>query len=136
MTGHRQIFLHFVKPCRIDLRQRVLLCVHHAGLQRNKDFGECERAGIGPIGLEHLHAPGAAGNAQLQTLQVAGHLDRVLVIGDLTKAILPDADDVIPGLFGGRNKSRVHDLVADFRHVGAVLDQIGHFEYAEGTDLR
>src|SRR6185437_12619365 len=117
VSGHRQIFLHFVEARRINLRQRIFLAVHHAGLQRDEYFGKRQGTWIGAVSLEHFDAPGAARHAQFDALKVARHLDRVLVVGDLTEAVLPAADDVIAGLFGDRLQHWNYALVADFRHV-------------------
>ncbi len=46
------------------------------------------------------------------------------------------ADDPIAGLFRERHQRRIDDLIADFRHLRAILDQIRHLEHAEGWHLR
>ena len=68
VAGQRQIFLHFLEARRVDLRQRVFLRFHPAGLQRRVDFREGQRRRLGAIGLEHLHPPASLRHPELQSL--------------------------------------------------------------------
>ena len=95
VAGHRQVLLHFLELGRIDLRQRVLLAVHDAGLQRHEDLGQRHRRRIGAVGLEHLDAPLALRHAQLHAGQVGGLDDRLGVGGDVAKAVLPHRQDLV-----------------------------------------
>ena len=134
MVRHRQVLLNFLELRRVDLRERILFAVHHAGLQRDEDFGESHRRRARAVCLEHLHAPFTLRNAKLDALQILGRLDRVGVVRDLPEPVVPDGDDLVAGLLGLRSKHRPDDLLLDPLHVLAVADEIRHLEQAERRD--
>ena len=68
VTGERQVGLHLLELLRVNLGERVLLAVHHAGRERGEDLGELHRAWIRAVRLEHLEPPLALGHAQLDAL--------------------------------------------------------------------
>ncbi len=135
VVGQRQELLHLLQLRRVDLGERILLAVHHAGLQRGEELRELHRAGVGAVGLEHLHAPLALRHAELDALEIGGDLDRPLAVGDVAVAVLPHGEDEEPLLVGLGRELRPEQLLLDPAHVRAVLDQIRHLEHAEEIDL-
>src|SRR6266542_7131517 len=51
VAGQDNVLLHFVELLRLDRRERILLRVDGAVLQREIDLGEGDRRGIGPAGF-------------------------------------------------------------------------------------
>src|SRR6185312_12090181 len=127
--------LHFLQLRRIDLRERILLAVHHAGLQRGEKLRKLHRARIGAICLEHLDAPLALGHAQLDPLQIGGQLDRPLVVRDVAHAVFPDGEHLEPLLLDRGLDHRPEYFLFDAAHVCAVLDDVVHLENAGDVDL-
>ncbi len=114
------------------MREGVFLGVHDAGLKRRIDLGERHGRRIRPIVLEHLHPPDSARHSQLDAFQILGLDDRSDVVGDVAKAVLPDAEDA--HAFGRQpvEERALHRFaLGDLFHVGAADDEVGHLEDAE-----
>src|SRR5581483_977508 len=124
MTGKRQVLLDLLEFGAVNLRQRILLAVHHAGLERHEHLGKFHRARVGAVGLEHLHAPFALRHAQLDALQIFGLADRMLAVGDMAVAVLPHREDLEALLLPGRRELGPEDVFLDALHVLAVFDEI------------
>ncbi len=132
MAGNREILLHLLELGRRDLGIGVFLPVHHAGLQRGEHVGKGHRRRVGAILLEHLHAPFPVGCAQLDALEILGHVDWTDVVGDVAKPVLGQPNDMIAVVVGG-GLERVHHRALNAAHVVAILNDIGHLKNAKET---
>ena len=74
MAGQAAVLLDLVEPGRRDDRQRVLLAVHHLGLQRRVELVEIDRAGPAPSALNSDVRIGAAGTRILKSFRSSGVL--------------------------------------------------------------
>ena len=116
---------------RADLRQRILLPVHHTRAQRQQNIRKGHRDGVGAELLEKLDPPGAARGAQLDPFQVARHAHRAHVVGDVAEAVLPHGQNPVAFGLRERHQSGPHDRLLDAGHVVAVVDQVRHLEEPE-----
>src|SRR5690554_6821002 len=99
MAREGEIILHFLEALTGNLRQRILLAIHHAGLQGHEHFGKRHWRGFGAILLKHAHAPYALRHPPLDTAQVFGGIDGAAVIGDMAETIFPNGENPIAILF-------------------------------------
>ena len=115
-----------------NLGQRVLLPIHHAGLERGEHLGQRHRCGVRAVGLEHALPPDAAGDAQLDAAQIIGLCDRPHVVGDVTKSILPERQQAQPlHRLGIEQRLADRRVIGDPLHVDAVDNNVRHFKDAE-----
>ena len=110
------LVLHLVELGREDGRQRILLPVHDALLERGVDLGERHRLGRCAERREGLDEQRVLDHAQLQAGEVLGRVDRPAAVGDLTEAVLPEAQPDQPLL-----RQLGHQLLAE----RAVQQRIG-----------
>ena len=80
------------------------------------------------------HLP--SGTRSLMPLQVGGHVDRPLAVGDVAVAVLPHGEHLQPFLLGFGRELRPEHVLLDAAHVRAVLDQVRHLEHAEEVGFR
>jgi hypothetical protein len=88
VAGQRQVLLHLVELGRHDHRQRVLLPVHRALLQRGEHLGKGHRRGDDAEALVGGHVHRVLHGAHLQALEVVGGVDRPLAVGHVAHAVL------------------------------------------------
>ena len=93
VAGEHDVRLHLVELLRQDRRQRVLLRVHGALLQREIDLGEGDRRGVGADRLREHEVQRRRRHAQLHALHVLGLLD-LLVGGHMALAVIGERDDL------------------------------------------
>ena len=94
VPGQRDVGLHLVELLRLDRRQRVLLRLHGAVLQREIDLGEGDRRGVGAAGLRHGEVGRHVRDAHLHALEV-GALGDFLVRRGVAGAVVGDRGDVV-----------------------------------------
>ncbi|MND86090.1 hypothetical protein D3C80_780410 [compost metagenome] len=97
MAGENDVLLNFEEFFRFDRRQRVFLGVDRAVLQREIDFGECDRRGVGTAGARHGEIGRHVRNAHLHALQVGAFGD-CCVRCRVASAVIADGGDDVAGL--------------------------------------
>ena len=97
VAGEDDVLLDLVELLGLDRGERVLLRLDRAVLERQVDFGEGDRGGVGAAGARHGEIGRHVGHAHLQALHVRAALDRLVRRG-LPGAVVGDGDDVVAGL--------------------------------------
>ncbi len=97
VARQHDVALHLVELLRHDRRQRVLLPVDGALLQREIDFGEGDRRRVGTHGLGEHEEQRCRRHAQLHALHVLGLLD-LLVGRDVALPVVGERDHLVPRL--------------------------------------
>ena len=136
MVGERKVFLHFVEPRRRQLRERVLLPIHHPLAERRKHLAEAHRGGVRAEGLEETNALGVLGGAEADALKVGGGHYRADVVRDHPESVFPKREQrqaVI--LLEGRFETRADRAGRDSLEVVPVGNEEREIEDPEfGSD--
>src|SRR5665213_1561815 len=90
VAAQAQVLLHFEEPRELDVRQRVLLAVDDARLQRRVELAEVQRRRRGADRLEDVERHAAVRRANLEAGQIVGSADRLGAGRDLAHPVLPD----------------------------------------------
>jgi len=92
VAGQRQVLLQLRQLGRGDNRQRVLLTVHHALLERHIQLAERDLLGGCAEGLENVDGHRIRRGADLETLEVRRLHNGPLAVGDVADAVVPPAE--------------------------------------------
>ena len=89
MVRDGKIFLDIREVVGVDVGNRVLLAVECTLLQRQVQFGKCQRRRRSAQCCKDGNGHGVFRCTDLEALQIIGCVDGSLAVGDLTKAVLP-----------------------------------------------
>jgi hypothetical protein len=137
VAGQHELRRHLVEAHGAAGRQRVVLAVHGAGLQRGVEFGEGHRRRVGAERLAQ-ELPGLAGrHAQLQAAHVGRRRDaRARTEVHVPRAEIERAEDVHVQLVARHAVELAPDLAGeDLLHVVSVAEQVGRGHHRPGRDL-
>ncbi len=97
VAGQHDVLLHLVELLGLDRRQRIFLGFDRAVLQREIDFREGDRGGVGAAGARHRQIGRHIRHADLEALHVGAGLDRPVRRG-VPHAVVSHCHDVMAGL--------------------------------------
>ena len=132
MVRDREEPLHLVEPGGGELRQRVLLPVHHALPQRGEHLAETHRGRAGAERFEEPHPLRILRRAEPDPVQVGGDDDRADIVGDDPEPVLPEGEQRDP-VFGLEERGQFppDPPFGDPLEVRPVLDEERQVEEAE-----
>ena len=130
MAGQRQVLLQLRQLGRGDHRQRVLLAVDGALLQRGGDLRPGHRRGQDADLAEGGDVHRVLGGADLQALGVGGSDHRALAVGEVAEALLAPGQRLEATRREGLQHVLADRAVEHLAGVGEVAHQEGDVEHA------
>jgi len=88
LIGHAAIVLYLVELCRVDQDQRIFLPVDQPGLQRAVNLAEIDRGRRRPEMLKQRDEQGCDRQADLNALEVVGHVNRFGLHRDFAEPVI------------------------------------------------